>query len=111
VAQACIARLSEGDALRHRIDTAVKTLGVQFRNPSDVAMFIGWIGFFVSLIPTVVGVNKPAWSTALSTSVLNVIVLWATWRKRLYVPLIANTFTTATWWVITYQAVQAQLFG
>lgn len=69
----------------------------------DIVLSAGQIIFTVSLLPTVLGRDKPAFSTSLITGIVLTIFIFTQITLSLYFTAAGTTTTAALWLIIAYQ--------
>ncbi len=72
----------------------------------DVVFTFGQLVFFISLIPTILAKEKPAFLTWRGTSVVLTIYIPTLWTLGLYVSVVFTIILTSAWWAVTYQSWQ-----
>jgi hypothetical protein len=70
----------------------------------DWVIGIGQFVFFIALIPTIKGKNKPAVSTAITTAITMSVYIPTLWTLKLYWSVLPTVLGTVAWWIITYQS-------
>lgn len=70
----------------------------------DVVFTFGQLFFFISLIPTILAKEKPAFVTGLVTSMVLTIYIPTLWTLGLYVSVALTILLTSAWWFVTYQS-------
>jgi hypothetical protein len=69
----------------------------------DVVYAIGqWI-FIIALVPSVLGKDKPALSTSLTTGLVLAVYVVTLISLNLWISAISSAVTAATWFILAYQ--------
>ncbi len=69
----------------------------------DWVLTVGGFGFFIALLPTIVGKSKPAASSSLVTFILLGAFVWVYASLGLWKAMAANSLTAAAWGILFVQ--------
>ncbi len=72
----------------------------------DYVMTIGQFTFAFSLIPTIMGKEKPAWTTCIMSSIVLTIYIPTLYTLGLYVSVIATVLVAIGWWILFFQSIK-----
>lgn len=72
----------------------------------DVVMTLGQFIFAVSLIPTILGNEKPAWSTCIMSSIVLTVYIPTLYSLGLYISVIATVLVAIGWWILFFQSIR-----
>lgn len=72
----------------------------------DIVMTIGQFVFAFSLIPTIIGKEKPAWTTCMLSAIVLTIYIPTLYTLGLYISVVATILVAIGWWILFFQSMK-----